>query len=187
MPYLPPVKVDGPAWPPALSDDLRTEIGLIEERWKCYPEVAYSPLDKRTTAAPTSKSIVGEAGSTKWDPLWQESVPDTTEWVQPHTTAAVDAADTNKYQEARKVRIRIQRTAREDQLKKFGFDRLRYMLATVPTSMLDRMGITCDAGDRFVWNNELFEVMQWSPQGWRYNSTVCLYVVLNVEHARRGS
>ena len=197
MPYLPPPMVNGAQFPLPYGADLQLQIRMIEERWRrFYPVLQYAPLDKRTTPVQSPSETSGESGATQFDPLWGESVPTglkATGWRQPHLSTAVDpataveAAEPNVYVAPRPIHGRIQRVARKDFLQKMGFDRLRDLIITVPTSMFDESGITVTQGDRFVWDNELYEVIQWSPMGWWMNSSVKLFLVLNCQHARRGS
>lgn len=197
MPYLPPPSPDGAVFPQSYGSDLTLAIRLLEERWRrFYPVISYTPLDKRTTPVTAPSQTSGETGATQFDPLWGESVPTglkATGWRQPHLSSQVDpatavqAAEPSVYIAARPLHGRIQRVARRDFLQKLGFDRLRDLLVTIPSSMLDSSGITVTQGDRFTWDNELYEVLQWSPMGWWMNSSVKLQIVLNVQHARRGS
>ncbi len=188
MSYLPPYKLNDTVFPEALGQDVITAIQMIEERWqRSYPIVQYTCIDTRVTAVTSPKNLSGEVGATKFDALWGESVPATdTTWKQPHQSDG-SGVDPSVYQPAVGIHCRIQRTMREDDLKKLGFDRLRKLIATIPTSMLDAASITVRPGDRFSWNNELFEVVQWHPMGWWHNANVNLYVVMNMESARRGS
>ena len=190
MPYLPPHVVEGGLFPSSYGVDLTTEIGMIEELWRRhYPLIQYAPMSKSPTAVtdPTTQ-LSGQANTTKFDPMWGESVDSgLAVWQQPHASTNAAAAEPTVYLPPRSVNARIQRVARDDQLKKYGFDRIRTLLVTIPTSMLDAIGVTVAARDRFVWDNEIYEVVQWSPEGWRFNSTVKVHIVLNAEHAKRGS
>lgn len=189
MSYLPPLKIDDAAFPTVLGQDVLTSIRMIEERWRRhYPSVDYLPLDKRVTPISTPAQISGEAGSTKMDAMWGESVDASmTTWTQPQTTANAVAAEPNVYLAGRPIHARIMRSARDNDLKKHGFDRLRDLIACFPTSMLDAKGISVQAGDRFVWNSELYEVIQHHVEGWWYQTNVNLFVWVNAQHARRGS
>jgi hypothetical protein len=187
MPYLPPLKVDGTQFPQALGPDVITAIKMIEERWRrSYPLLPYTMIDSRNTAVSSPSELTGEAGASKFDPMWGETVPATdTKWQQPHTRGV--AAEPTIYHPAVGIHGRIQRTLREDELKKFGFDRVRNLIVTFPTSLLDAAGITVRAGDRFTWNSELFEIVQQHVVGWWHATNVNLYVVTNVQSARKGS
>lgn len=196
MPYLPPPSPDGAEFPRAYDADLELAIRLIEERWRrFFPRLDYRPLNKLVTPA-VGNNPVGAPGTTQFDPVWGEAVPvetATTGWRQPHLSAIVtpdapiSAVEPQVYQEPRDIHGRVERVARKDHLQKLGFDRIRDLLVTIPSSMLDSSGITVTQGDRFVWDNELYEVLQWSPMGWWMNSSVKLFIVLNVAHARKGS
>lgn len=197
MPYLPPPAVDDTQFPKAYGADLAVAVRMLEERWRrFYPVITYTSLDKRTTPVTRTSQTSGEVGATQFDTLWGESVPTglkDTGWRQPHLSTQVDpatavqAAEPSVYLNPRPLHARIQRVARRDLLQKLGFDRLRDLLVTIPTSLLDASGITVTQGDRFIWDNELYEVIQWSPMGWWMNTSVKLQLVLNVQHARRGS
>ena len=190
MPYLPPHVIEGGQFPSSYGVDLFTEIKLIEESWRRhYPLIQYAPISKSPTAVTDiTTQLSGQANTSKFDPMWGESIDSSIAvWQQPHASGTVQAAEPTLYQPPRSINARIQRVAREDTLKKIGFDRIRTLLLTIPTSLLDSIGVTCAAGDRFVWDNEIYEVLQWHPQGWRFNSTVKMYVWLNCEHAKRGS
>ncbi len=187
--YLPPLTINDTVFPDALGDDARTAINMIEERWfRSFPRISYTMIDKKTTPVTSPNILSGEAGSSKFDAMWGETVDkNLTTWEQPHNSATVAAAEVTVYQDAKEMPARIKRDSRENELKKFGFDRLRDLIVCIPTSILDANGVTVQAGDRFVWNNESWEVIQHHVEGWWYNTNVNLYVWMNVQHARRGS
>jgi hypothetical protein len=187
--YLPPIVVEGTVFPEALGPDAITAIRMIEERWeRMYPLVHYTMIDKKTTPVDSPATLSGEDGSSKFDTMWGESVDrKLTTWKQPQNNPEVAAAEVTVYQPSQQIRARIKREARENELKKFGFDRLRDLIVCIPCSLLDQKAITCQAGDRFTWNNETWEVIQHHVEGWWYNTNVNLYVWMNVQHARRGS
>lgn len=189
MTYLPPLDLNGTEFPQALGEDLVTAIGMIEEEWqRSFPVVDYYPISKETTTVTDPSMMSGSAGKTKFDPLWGEAVPSNmTVWQQPHLSGDFNAADPMVYEKAIPINCRIERGVRETQLKKFGFDLTRNIVATIPTSLLDKSGITVRAGDRFRWNGEDFEVLQWYQSGWYYNTNVILYITMSVQSARKGS
>lgn len=195
MTYLPELRIyagDGPSVPAPNGEDLRTAVGMLEERWSNFPLIEYTQLIKATTPVASTEQMSGETGTTQHDTLWGESVPTAVKasWEQPHQNpdpAKRHAAEPSLYHPPVRVRARVHRTAREDFLKKVGFDRIRTLLLTIPASLLDAVGVTCGAGDRFTWDGELYEVLQWSPMGWFHTSNVKLMIVLNAEHARRGA
>jgi hypothetical protein len=182
--------------------DMATSQRMIEERWKLfYPSVPYSPLVKAVTAVGVATEVLsGENQTTAFDPLWGESVDrpaGQTQWRQPHASAVTSqdaildparvAAEPEIRAEERRVHMRIHRISREDLLKKLGFDLVRTLVGCVPTTMFDRIGITPQPGDRFRWNDEWYEVLQTSPQGWYKNTTHNLFWYLSVKSARIGS
>lgn len=184
------------------GNDLQTAQRMIEERWKLfYPPVAYFPLVKAVTAVGTStETLSGETGTTAFDPLWGEAVPrptGQTQWRQPHASEqtsqdlvkdpARQAAEPEVRDDARRVHMRVRRVQREEMLKKLGFDLVRTLVGCVPTTMFDRYAIKPQPGDRFRWNDEPYEVLQTSPQGWYKNTTHNLYWYLSIKSARLGS
>ncbi len=188
MVYIPTGQTDDTVFPTAHGDDLVTAIRLIEERWnRFYPLLTYTPLNKQPTPATEYKELSGVSGTTKFDTLWGEEVDENlSTWKQPQSDPTINAVDPGVYLDAVPLRGRIKRTVREEQLKKYGFDLLRHLLVTIPTSMLDKAGTEVKAGDRFVWNNERFEVIQFAPWGFYYNTNIFLYIVMNCEHVRYG-
>jgi hypothetical protein len=171
---------------------LSQHIRQSEELWRTtYPKIAYMSLLKAATAVADTNTLTGAAGTTQFDPLWGEAVPANmgATWQQPHANAnpEVKASDPSLYSPAIDIHARIQRTAREDFLKKVGFDRVRSLLVTIPSSMCDAVGLNPKAGDRFMWDGELYHVLQYSPLGWWMNTNTKLYVVMNCAHEHRGS
>lgn len=189
MTYLPPLHIDGTEFPQPLGEDLVTAIGLIEEQWRMmYPKVVYTPIAKQTNAVPDPSVMSGTPGNTKFDTLWGESVDkNMATWEQPQLNGTLSPVDPAVYKPGVPIHCRLERGVRETQLKKFGFDLLRNIVATIPTSMLDAAGITVTAGDRFEWNGETFEVLQWYQQGWYYSNNIILHIVMSVQTARKGS
>ena len=186
-------RTDSPTvMPSAHTSDLVHAIRQIEDMWtKSYPKVSYMSLLKAVTAVSDTNTLSGEAGTTQFDPLWGESVPAGmgSNWKQPHANANPEAlaASPDLFAPAVEIHARIQRTARDDLLKKVGFDRVRSLLLTIPSSMCDALNLNPKAGDRFVWDGEHYQVLQYSPMGWWMNTNTKLYVVLNCAHEHRGS
>lgn len=178
--------------PNPFGADYLNHVRQVEDMWTTsYPKINYMPLLKAVTEVPNVDTLSGETGTTKFDPLWGEAVPETlgTQWSQPHNNPnpLVRAADPSIYGPPVSIHARVQRTAREDLLKKVGFDRVRSLLVTIPGSMCDKVGLNPKAGDRFTWDGELYQVLQYSPMGWWMNTNTKLYVVLNCVHERKGS
>ena len=72
-------------------------------------------------------------------------------------------------------------------LKRYGFDKFRDLLAFSPLSLLDKLSLTVEVGDYFVWDGDEYEVLQYSRDGYWKNSNVRLYLVMNCENRRQGS
>jgi hypothetical protein len=192
MSLLIPTADSNTVYPNVHSPDFTFAVKQTEELWQQhYPRIAYMRLLKATTAVANKDTLSGEDGTTKFDPLWGEAVPAAvgTVWAQPHAhvNPDVSASEALLYAEPVDIHARIQRTAREDFLKKVGFDRVRSLLVTIPASLLDAVRISPTAGDRFRYDGELYSVLQASPMGWWMNTNTKMYVVLNCGHEHRGS
>ena len=190
MTYLPVDPTMRTEFPREYGADVLQQISVIEERWKrSFPEVDYFCLLKATApvSVDTVSGVVDEAG---FDPLWGESIDPSiagTAWQQPHRNDGVRAANATKFDDPVKIHAQVRREARDDMLKKLGFDRFRDLLVTIPLSLLDEAGVTCQQGDRFVWDDEVFQVEQLNRTGFWKNTNLRLYMVLNCEHSRWGS
>ena len=202
IPGQPHRVVDEPAMFGGGGHDIGTAQRMLEERWKLmYPRVAYYPFEKAVTAVGTSPdALSGAAGTTPFDPLWGEAIDrpiGTTHWRQPHLSAQTSqnelhdparvAAEPEVRGEPHPINMRIRRVVREEMLKKLGFDLVRTTIGCVPTTLFDRYAIKPQPGDRFRWNDEWYEVLQTSPQGWYHNTTHNLLWYLSIKTARLGS
>jgi hypothetical protein len=180
-------------FPRVNAKDLQSQIRLIEEQYRrFYPLIQYSCLKKAVTpSAPTltgDRLVVGKAGTTKFDPVWGESVDSAAvEWSQPHATAGtVPAADVELYHTPVPINARVQRINKETQLKKYGFDKVRDLTLFIPLSLLDRAAITVKNGDLFDWNAHSYTVIEQNTNGYWKNTDLSLYMVMNCEQRRRG-
>ncbi len=194
MPYINASLTTDTAFPEGGGSDLATSIELIEEAWEVhYPLVTYYPIDKRTTPVADVNTLSGEAGASKFDPLYGESAdPTQTVWKQPHGTAGVvKAAVVEVWTDPVEVRARVQRVTDETDLKKVGFDSndkwIGGLVLTIPSSMLDTLGVTCQAGDKFYWDNDEYVVKKPVQTGYWHNTNVRLYVSLGCERHIKGS
>jgi hypothetical protein len=196
-PYLPGGVLEYTEFPKPDSKDLLHQVRMIEDLYthQC-PQIEYYPLKKLPTPAleglvVNPNVLSGEPGTTKFDPLWGESVPETVaatgKWTQPHGKALQSVNGREKYDGPYLLRSQIRRDAKERQLKKWGFDEIRDIIVTVPVSHLDRFGIRVDAGDQFVWDGERYTVLKKARDGYWFNTNVRLYVVISAEHYREGS
>lgn len=204
-PYLPPSSTNDTVFPRAIKADLRQAIRLIEDLYRrMYTVITYYPLLKAVTSvcdeegvgseAPAiiqDDTLVGEMGTTIFDPLWGESVPtseEATGWEQPHANPTHDATDSRgAFDTGVKIHARVQREAKDRTLKKLGFDKIRDLLIFIPLSMLDNLGIQVEAGDEFDWDGERFKVLQRRRTGYWKNTNIRLYIAINAEHTRLQS
>jgi hypothetical protein len=191
MAYLPPNPTEETAFPVSYGKDIALAIRMIEEKWqRHFPPLDYYPLLKAVTPAePNEDSPVGETGTTVYDPIWGEAIPESmaTGWEQPHADALPNAPRPELHGSALQVHLRIQREARDMDLKRYGFDKFRDLLAFSPLSLLDKLSLTVEVGDYFVWDGDEYEVLQYSRDGYWKNSNVRLYLVMNCENRRQGS
>jgi len=201
MAYLPRIPLEDTTYPKAWEKDLRMQIRMIEELYtRQYPIIDYNVLRIATTpmtpdpheltGVSAPGEIVGEAGTTPFDPVWGEAVPETmrtTGWQQPHLSGVHDAADPEQYTEVIPIHARIQREAKEKELKHLGFDEIRDLLVYVPLSTLDRHGIVVNPDDMFVWDGVYYMVKQLTKTGYWHNTNIRLYIALNCESKKSGS
>jgi hypothetical protein len=194
MTYLPLLPAEETEFPRAQTRDLRMQIKIIEEQYtRFYPATEYFPLLKQTTpvtsTATGDRTPSGAAGTTKFDSIYGEMMPTgATEWQQPHGTAGtVPATELSVFDVPVILHSRRQRINKETDLKKYGFDKQRDLLITIPASLLDAAGITVTHGDKFIWNGTEFIVQDHNRQGYWKNTDIALYVVINANQYRKGS
>jgi hypothetical protein len=198
MPYLPEDFTHPTVMPQAYGADVLHAIRVIEEKWaRFYPQVNYFCLRKDVTVVPKNaqgdvdtESVSGTAGGTVFDPVLGEAVDNAalvSGWKQPHLSGDTRAVSPERFMDPVRVHAQVRREAKEKELKKLGFDEVRDLLLTIPTSMLDKLGIVVTQGDRFVWDNDLFEVLQFETTGYWKNTNLRLYMILNCRHYHPGS
>ena len=195
MPYLPPNFLNETVMPQAQGYDLNLAIGFIEERWqRFYTAVQYYTIIKPFTAAPAGNFIVHKSGSTAFDSLYGESVDvntATTGWQQAHGNSGLNTVDVEQYDDPVGVNARVPRRDPDTGLYNYGFDRVRKMdlgaEVVIPVSLLDRLCITCQAGDKLVWDGDEYIVKQETACGYWKNTNIRLYMKLMCEHRRRQS
>jgi hypothetical protein len=191
MPYLPPALIDDQPFPQAWGRDFFLQVRMVNSQYRRhYSWADYYQLKIAPTAADSSFDPIGDAGTTKFDPLYGESVDSTlTAWKQPHgTNGAVKAAGVDLFYDPIRIPRKFRKDTRDEELHKYGFDLTRKATVTIPAALLDEVGITVHAGDKLRWNNEEFNVLQTAPAGWwPGSSNLFLFMVLSVEHRRRGS
>lgn len=197
MTYLPTDLAHPTLFPLAGGADLATSITMIEERWRVHcPVITYRQLDKRTTPATAPMAggqLTGEAGASKFDPMWGESVdPASTTWVQPHGTGGtVKAAHVEVYLPDEPVHAQVARIDDSTEMKKHGLDssdkHIGGLIVTIPSSMLDAVGVTCRPGDIIVYAGDEYLVTRPKQQGYWFNTNTALYVRLVCERHRHGA
>ena len=176
------------------------QVRLIEERYRLfYPEITFFKLNKEVTAVDDpadAAQVVGASGTTQFDRLWGEQIPasmEATGWQQPHLsekdadTATHDAPDRGVYQDPVEVHGRLQRVARKDELKKYGFDRVRDVILHLPLFTMQKIGLRPRPGDYFIWDGDQFDVKQVNRRGWWKNTNVRLFYVISADHRHKGS
>lgn len=201
MSYLPAGIVQDTVLPRAWSLDLRLHLRTMAERYRRhYPCINYFVLKKAITsvragvAVPSPdivNNIMGEAGTTYFDEVYRESVPQAispaTGWQQAHGTSATDAAEPELYELPRPLHVRFFREAKQTQITKWGFDKFRDVVLTVPLILLDEIGVVVKEGDKFQYDQETYLVSEANTTGYWKNTSQSLYAVLNCVHRRFGS
>lgn len=197
MPYLPRPYTHDTLFPEAYDRDLRTQIDLIEEQaTRFFPRIPYYCILKTvgiSTVDPVTggPAPTGAAGQNTFDELYGEIVDPALAgqaWKQPHRDGVLAAGvEVERYADPIEFNARVQREMKDYDLKKFGFDEMRDLLLHVPSSILDRRGITSTAGDKFIWNGEEYSVLQAKESGYWKNTNLRLWVSIMAEHKRRGA
>jgi hypothetical protein len=178
-------------FPKGATKDIATQRRLIAEKWnRFFPEITYYSLKLATTPVTPADKPTGEATASSFDPIYGEVLPSTmrTQWEQPHLSGTHEATARGEYMPAVLMHGRMQREALDLDLKKWGFDRVRDLIVTVPRSFsLDALVDPLKPGDYFVWDGDEYDVAQIDKDGWWKNVNVRLFWVLNCEHRRKGS
>lgn len=194
MPYIPLLTgIDG-ALLQSEYRDLPSRISLIEEKWEFYPERLYFPLLLSQTDFPNGgtrpfNDISGEEGTTKLDRLYLEPVaPTMTEWTQAQHSDehTAELAEMFQYGNAQLVRMCIEDQADDKTLKRWGFDKMRDFIITIPLSLLDKVEITSQVGDKVQYGEEQLRVEAVALEGKWYNTNIRFFAVLNCKRIRAG-
>lgn len=196
--YLPADFTMQTVFPIAYAKDVLFAIRMIEEKWRrFFPEINYFGLNKAVTnvvqTAPGTidvESVAGETGTTAFDPIFGEVVDNAAiagKWKQPHLSGDRRAVHPEQMTAPLKVHAQVRREAKKKELQKLGFDEVRDLLLTIPLSLLDKLALTVQHDDQFVWDNEMYVVKQFEPTGYWKNTNLRLYMVLNCAHYRPGS
>lgn len=198
--YLPNASEQSTILTPAGSDDLRTALALLEEKWTLfYPLMSWRMIDFTPTLAadPSANSeakLTGTGtGATRVDPLYGEAVPvdDDGDFIQPHgdNGNAIDATDRKAFKDAIEIHGHPQREETDDELELYGANADRVIRLTLLCSMCDRLGITVRVGDEFEFAGQTWEVKQACipPRGrWKWTN-IPLYIVCMCSVKKTGS
>jgi hypothetical protein len=109
------------------------------------------------------------------------------QFYDPEGSTQPKATEVDVFKDPISIRMQFTRRARDSALKRWGFDRVRDILVTIPVFALDQRGITCLAGDKIVWDDNEYIVLQQSLEGYWGNTNLRLYMILNCENRRKGS
>ena len=193
MPYLPAFTSETTVFPLEQAKDFELQVRLANELYRRkFPQLEYHSLNKATTVATVvangDRAPVGETGTTKFDPVWGESVnAPNGKWEQPHGTAGVVAATAVElFAEPQHIHFRVQRINKEVELRKYGFDKVRLLTMFTPVSLLDEAGVTIKHGDKIRWNGDYFKVEDFNLNGYWKNTDIPMYMVMNLDHYRLG-
>jgi hypothetical protein len=189
MPYLPLKHVEDTNFPVGYGKDLLLQIRMIEEKYnRHYPTLKYHSLRKAVTPRVDLNTPIGEPTTTQFDPLYNEAVPvNTVQWQQPHLSGSLVAPNPELFDPPVEIHARVQREAKEKELKKYGFDEFRDLLVFAPASMFDNYGMSVQQGDKLEWDDDPYTVLQYELTGYWKNTNLRLYVVMNCQHYRAGS
>lgn len=180
-------------FPKSWSKDIRTQARMAEERWRrSYPLISYYCIKKAITPRDNLSDfdeLVGETGTTKFDPLWREAVPAnvTDEWEQPNTTDDLDATARYQHEDAIHLHATVRREGTNYDLQRYGFDKVRDLLLFVPILFFDRFNRKPQPGDIFEWDGDRFYVLETKRSGYWKNSNIRIFYTINSERLRRGS
>ena len=200
-PYIPRRFTHETEFPQAADRDLQMQLRLIEEKWRrFYPAISYYRILESIGIAGVDSSMttvqipapVGEVGQSGWDPLYGESVDPQMvtdgAWKQPHLDPVLDATtEIEVYGDPEPIHSQMRVEPKERELKQYGFDEKRDLLAIIPATFFDALGFLAREGDKLIWDGEEYVVLDDSGSGFWHNTNIRLYRVLGCEHKRLGS
>jgi hypothetical protein len=184
-------------FPKGATKDIALQRRVIEEKWRrFFPQIVYYSMKISTTVASPVDAVVGEAGSTPFDPIYGEALPHNigAAWKQPHkNTSTLDSTERGVFRPSVVFNGRMQREALDLDLKRWGFDRIRDLIVFIPRTFVETANITnrgidpLKPGDWFTWDGDPYDVVQRDKDGWWKNTNVRLFYVLNCEHRKLGA
>jgi hypothetical protein len=150
----------------------------------------YRALKKATTfEGDDVNQLVGEDGTTKYDPLYGDSMdPDMTVWEQPHLSGVHQAGAVELYDPPVDLPVKVptEETDREQTLR--GTEVKADLTVYVPTVILDERGITVKPGDWITFRGIDYIVRSVSTSKGRWHNVgVPLYLDLGLVVKRQGS
>ena len=199
MPYLPSPTTETVVFPLVNQKDFALQVRMIEDKWRrFYPWINYYPILKAVTVDTdvNGASVVGEPGTTIFDPVYGESVDPlmlVDGWQQPHLSGTYRAFDTDVFADPVQINARVLLTATDTELHHYGFDRVLDLMLEIPASLFDSVSVTAQAGDKFLWGEGHgstggeYTVIELGPNNRYLNAATMLYVGLNCKSRRKGS
>lgn len=189
MPYLPTADLINTTFPEGQARDVRRQIDFADKLYKRhYPRIDYYPLLKSVTPVAEPTDTSGEPNTTKFDPVWGETLDSgLTEWEQPHDPGGAAASEVEEHGGPYPLHMRVQRGQKDLDLKRYGFDKMRDLTVYTTLKQLDDQGVAVKAGDRFVWDGDSYLVKDFTRTGYLWNTNIRVYMILSCDHERVGS
>jgi hypothetical protein len=183
-------------FPTGTDKDIETAIRMMKERYeRFFPQVDYQ--SRKIPDAMVSEhtgDVQPLPNSEDVDDLWGEVNPPGqqmgTAWQQPHTTERLDATEIDEFESKGYMHVHLNHNPTTRQLKKFGIEQGRYMIATFLVPLLEDAEIDMvKKGDRFFWKDHVYEIYKFEDPtaGYWKNTSIDLYVVCVCKYARYGS
>ena len=197
--YLPSRQIDQTKMPVAYGPDLFLAVDKIAEQYRRFrTQLQYFSLkaisitrrEPREPDNPTDDTVVGTPGTTAFDPVWGEAVDSSLAgqpWQQPQLSGSLvsDVDSIDQFNIPVTIPMKVQKTALDTELKKWGFDRVRDLIVTIPVSFDDN-GITSQPGDKIQWDADDFNILQRTLDGFWHATNIRMFMVCNCEHRRKG-
>jgi hypothetical protein len=155
------------------------------------PICAYYPILKDTTTPATLDTPVGTSGNTIFDPLYGEAVDQNMLGAgvisQPQLSGIYNSANPEIFDNPVEMNIQIQMSELDNVLKRYGFDKTRTLVCRIPTSILDKNGVTVVEGDYLVWDGREYSITEVQQDSFWHNTNVPLFLVFGCNARRIGS
>lgn len=198
MPYQPVEDIHDSPLTPGSSADLTSHNLLLIEKWELmYPKYAYKQiLMSPTVAADNGETLTsGTTSGTVVDAVYGEVVPLhlTRGFVQPHGTKGgapeVDATVSKRFKDPVLLPVYVDRDSTERPLTSRGQEALRYFKIIWPAALLDRYGVSVNAGDEFEYGSQEIEIQSVyvPPRGYWKTTNIPLYIQASGSLRVKGS